>query len=52
MFRYAVLGRQVGAQVTGERERSMAILRQHDTGSKEWQLGKTKVRVNGLCRFL
>lgn len=45
MFRYAVLGREVGAQVTGEKERCTAILRRHDTGSKEWQIGKTKVSL-------
>ena len=48
IFRYAVLGRQVGPQVTGDKERSAAILHQYNTGKKDWQVGKTKVSTVAL----
>ena len=48
MFRYSVLGRGLvlagGGGGGGERERCQAILRQHESSCKDWQLGKTKVR--------
>ena len=42
LFRYGVLGREVGRGMD-EKEKSMAILKQHDSEKKDWQLGKTKV---------
>lgn len=43
--RYNVLGRQLPPEL-GDKEKSMAIVKQHSSGAKEWQLGKTKVRVH------
>ena len=44
LFRYGVLGREVGRGME-EKQKCVAILRQHDTANKDWQLGKTKVHV-------
>ena len=42
MFRYSVLGRQVSAELD-TKAKGAAILRQHDSSCKDWQVGKTKV---------
>ena len=43
-FRYGVLGRQLFPNLR-EREKCMAIMKEHDTSTKsrDWQIGKTKV---------
>ncbi len=50
MFRYGVLGRML-APTMGEKEKCCAIAKQFDDSpaGKDWQMGKTKVRANGVC---
>ena len=48
LFRYGVLGREVGRGLE-EKEKCVAVLRQHDATNRDWQLGKTK--VHSLTRW-
>lgn len=49
MFRYSVLARTLGEMEM--QKKCVAILQRHntETGARDWQLGKTKVRHQRKC---